>query len=368
MTDPLALPLKLTPRFDPKPWGGRRLERFGFILPGAGPIGEAVITAGDARVAGGDLDGISLQALVDRDPERVIGARGLAATGGNALFPLLIKLIDASEDLSIQVHPGNDAAAAEIRLGKTETYHVLASAAGSTIALGLLPEISATDFAAACRTGMGVSERLRWIPARTGESILIPAGTVHALGAGCLVFEAQQPSEITYRLHDWDRLGIDGGPRPLHLDDGLAVYDPASRPGPIAPLGLRSASGRRHLLTACRYFAVERIALARGEEMSTTATGSPHTLTVLRGAVEAGSDVGQVAVAGGETAIAAAACPVRLRATAPAVLLRTWVPDLLTEIVIPALAAGHEPAAVSALAGSLPDITTVLQDRPRGGG
>ncbi|MBA2519882.1 MAG: hypothetical protein H0V24_09470, partial [Chloroflexia bacterium] len=148
----------------------------------------------------------------------------------------------------------------------------------------------------------------------------------------------------------------------------LAVYDPASRPGPIAPLGLRSASGRRHLLTACRYFAVERIALARGEELSTTATGSPHTLTVLRGAVEAGSDVGQVAVAGGETAIAAAACPVRLRATAPAVLLRTWVPDLLTEIVIPALAAGHEPAAVSALAGSLPDITTVLQDRPRGGG
>src|SRR5690606_4328822 len=141
------------------------------------------------------------------DPNRIIGDRGLTATGNRALFPLLIKLIDAQADLSIQVHPDNDAASALAALGKTETYHVLASEPGSRIALGLRPDITPATFAAACRAGERTTGLLRWIPAQAGETILIPAGTVHALGAGCMVFEAQQPSEITYRLDDWGRLG-----------------------------------------------------------------------------------------------------------------------------------------------------------------
>lgn len=359
MTDPLDLPLKLTPRFDPKPWGGRRLAAYGFTLPAGVPIGEAVITPSDALVASGTLAGATLQTLVELDPARVLGARGLAATGGRSLFPVLIKVIDASTDLSIQVHPDDSAATSVGQLGKTETYHVLAGEPGSRIALGLRPDVSAEEFATTCRAGQPIAALLRWLPARPGESIMIPAGTVHALGAGCLVFEAQQPSEITYRLDDWGRLGIDGQPRALHLADGLAALAPNSRPKSRAPLPTRTTAGRRHLLAACRYFAVERIALARGETVHATTSGSPQTLTVLRGDITAGTSPGQVALCSGETAIVAAdQAGVALVAITPAVILRTWVPDLTSEIIAPALAAGHPERQVAALAGSLPDIAT----------
>lgn len=357
MTDPLNLPLKLTPRFDPKPWGGRRLANYGFDLPGDGPIGEAVITPSDAVIAAGDLAGMTIQEVVAIDPDRVIGQRGLRATGDRALFPLLIKMIDAQADLSIQVHPDDDAARSLDTLGKTETYHVLASEPGSRIALGLLPDVTPDVFAAACRAGEPTGDLLRWIPARAGETILIPAGTVHALGAGCMVFEAQQPSEITYRLDDWGRVGVDGQPRTLHVAEGLAAYDPTSRPVPITPLRLRSAAGRRHLLTACRYFAVERIALARGEAITVAASGSPQTLTVLRGGIMAATGAGELPLHGGDTAIVTAACAtVNLSATAPAIVLRTWVPDLEREVMTPALTAGHGVEQIMALSGSLPHL------------
>lgn len=357
MTDPLDLPLKLTPRFDPKPWGGRRLADYGFALPDNIPIGEAVITPADALVAAGALAGATVQAVVDFDPARILGRRGLGATSERALFPVLIKVIDANADLSIQVHPNDEAAAGIGQLGKTETYHVLAGQSGARIALGLRPDVTGEEFAAACRAGRRTADLLRWLPARAGESILIPAGTVHALGAGCLVFEAQQPSEITYRLDDWGRLGMDGKPRALHLADGLAAFDPDSRPAPATPLPTRTSAGRRHLLAACRYFAVERIALAQGEVIQATTSGSPQTLTVLRGGVTAGTTAGQLGLRGGETAmVAAAQANVTLAATAPAVILRTWVPDLASEIIAPALAAGHQERQVVALAGSLPDI------------
>jgi mannose-6-phosphate isomerase len=303
-----------------------------------------------------------VQELVDRDPVRIVGRRGLDVTGDGALFPLLIKVIDAQQDLSIQVHPDNRVAGRSGRLGKTETYHVLASDPGSAVALGLLPHVSLETFAAACRAGQPTADLLRWLPARPGESILIPAGTIHALGAGCVVFEAQQPSELTYRLDDWGRLGVDGNPRALHLDEGLAASNPASRPLPSGPLPLRSAAGRRHLLSASQYFAIERIALARGETVLATTSDSPQTLTVLRGGLTVDTPAGQLHLGHGETGIVAAACrQVRLQATVPAVLLRTWVPDLDTEVVAPALASGHSARQVSALAGALPDAMSTTE-------
>jgi mannose-6-phosphate isomerase len=186
---------------------------------------------------------------------------------------------------------------------------------------------------------------------------LIPAGTIHSLGAGCVVFEAQQPSEITYRLDDWGRLGVDGKPRALHLADGLAACDPNSRPTPSAPLPLRTSAGRRHLLSACPYFAVERIAFAFGETSFATTSESPQTLTVLRGSVNVATEAGVVQFSSGETAIVSAACgSVRLTATAPAILLRTWVPDLVAEVIASALAAGHSARQVAALVRTTPEL------------
>jgi mannose-6-phosphate isomerase len=273
---------------------------------------------------------------------------------------VLIKVIDARQDLSIQVHPDDRAAAGSGHLGKTETYHVLASEPGSMIALGLRPEVAMEAFAAACRAGEPTAGLLRWHPARSGESVLIPAGTIHSLGAGCVVFEAQQPSEITYRLDDWGRLGVDGKPRALHLADGLAACDPASRPTPSAPLPLRTSAGRRHLLSACPYFAVERIAFVFGETSFATTSESPQTLTVLRGGITAITAAGTTQLNSGETAIVSAACgSVRLTATAPSILLRTWVPDLDAEVIASALAAGNSARQVAALVRTAPELANI---------
>ena len=361
MTDPVLYPHALRPRLDPKPWGGTRLAQFGFALPPGALIGEAVITAAEAMIHGGPLAGTTVGELVADAPTQVIGNRGLAVTGGRAVYPILLKLIDAHANLSIQVHPDDAAAARLAELGKTETYHVLPSAPGAESALGLLPGVSGEEFAAACRAGQPTARLMRWLPARTGESILIPAGTIHALGAGCLVFEAQQPSDLTYRLDDWKRLGVDGKPRDLHIEPGLAVIKPELRPEPNAPLRLDPAAPgvERHLLTACRYLALERLALNHAVSAAGSA-GSPQTFTLLRGAATIATTSGSVTADAGETVLIAAAAGEATITAADALILRAWVPELRTEIVTPALAAGHPPAAIAALAGNLPDLRTLL--------
>lgn len=361
---PAVLAFRLRPRLDPKPWGGTRLVHPGTRAAGEEPIGEAVATAGDAVVADGPLATRILGELVAADPLGVVGPRGLAATGGRPLFPLLVKLIDAADTLSLQVHPDDAAAARLGRLGKSEVYHVLAADPGAEIALGLRPDVSLEAVAAACRGGTaaapaGGGDLVRWIPAVPGDSILIPAGTVHAIGAGCFVYELQQPSDVTYRLDDWGRRDDAGRPRDLHVDAALAVLDPALRPEPIVPLTLPSAIGRRRLLAACRLFALERIELAEGAEVAVAASGSAQTLTCLRGSVRVvpSAEASAVDCGEGETVVVGAAAPTaRLRATASAVVLRGWVPDLVSEVVAPARAAGHGDAAIAALAGPLPDL------------
>ena len=361
MPESLAVPLRLAPRLDPKPWGGRRLERFGLPLPLGELVGEAVATAGEAIVAEGPLAGRMLGDLAAAEPTAVLGVRGLTATGGRTLFPLLVKLIDAEQDLSIQVHPDDAAAASLDSLGKTEAYHVLAAAPGATIALGLRSDVPLTEFEAACRSGRRTTSLVRWLPAVPGTTILIPAGTVHAVGAGCLVYEVQQPSDITYRLDDWGRVDAAGRARPLHVDEGLAALDRNSRPEPIAPLRLATGAGRRQLLAACRFFGLERLALAAGEELTVRADGSPQVITCLRGGAELATGHGCALVASSETSvITAAGDAASLRATAPAVLLRAWVPDLRMDVVAPARAAGHSDQAIAALAGPLPDVREAL--------
>jgi mannose-6-phosphate isomerase len=320
-------PLVVSPRLDAKPWGGRRLEAFGFGLPPGEAIGEAVVTAPDATVTGGR----QLAEIVAERPEAALGERGLAATGGRRVFPLLVKLIDANDDLSIQVHPDDVAAARESggqSLGKTEAWWVLDAQPGSVLYLGLQPGATLEELTAASRGGTGAAHLLRRVPARPNTLVFLPAGTVHALGAGVLVYEIQQPSALTYRLDDWGRVDATGHPREMHVEQGLAVADAASRPAPIPPVPLPSASGRRQLLVACRYFALERIALVAGEEVAIIADQSPQTITALHGAVEVTADDATVSLAAGQTAVLLAdAAGAALRAVSPAVVLRAWVPD-----------------------------------------
>src|SRR5262249_19744327 len=149
-----------------------------------------------------------------------------------------IKLIHGQDDLSIQVHPDNDAAmAAGLGTGKTEAYHVLAAEPGSVLYLGLRPGLAEDEFRQACHRGDGsAAQCLRQVPASPGTTVLIPSGTPHALGAGSLIYEIQQPSNVTYRLDDWGRVDASGQSRDLHLAEGFAVLDAASRPEPNSAL------------------------------------------------------------------------------------------------------------------------------------
>jgi mannose-6-phosphate isomerase len=351
VTRELVRPVKVRPRLDAKPWGGRLLEAWGIRLPPDETIREALLTAPEATVISGALPGTPLSALASRDPAAWIGARGLEATGGRPIFPLLVKLIDGQADLSIQIHPDDRAAAAAgLGTGKTEAYHVLAAERGSVIYLGLDPEVTPEAFATAClRANGSAAGCLRRVPAAPGTTVLIPAGTPHALGAGVLLYEIQQPSNVTFRLDDWGRVDASGLARALHHREGLALVDPRSRPEPIPRVPVVDATADRAFLVATPYFALERIALAGESLVRLAAVDSPQVLTPVAGAVTLDASGSVASAAIGETVILPAGQAAKLTARGDSVVLRGWVPDLEREVIAPARAAGASEAAIRSL-------------------
>ncbi|MDF3039506.1 MAG: manA [Thermomicrobiales bacterium] len=349
-----ALPIKIRPRLDAKPWGGRRLETWGIALPPHEAIGEALLTAPEAIVASGARQGVTLGELARQDPATWVGAGGLAVTGGRPLFPLLIKLIDGHADLSVQVHPDDRAAAAAgLGTGKTEAYYVLAADPGSIIYLGLEPGADPAAFATACRRADGSAVRfLRRIPAKPDMTVLIPAGTPHALGAGIVLYEIQQPSNVTFRLDDWGRRDADGVGRQLHHAEGLALVDPLSRPEPILPIVVHDGAVERRLLVATRYFALERITSVSRGGVQVAAVESPQVLTCIRGTWVVAASATATPLSIGETMILPAGAEAGLAASEPAVVLRGWVPDRERDIAAPARAAGASAKLIRGLAGT----------------
>jgi len=198
------------------------MEAWGRTLP-VGPIGEAWELADHARgmsvVSEGPLAGSTLRDLVDRTGADLVG-RGFR--GGE--FPLMVKLIDARLRLSVQVHP-NEAVARALGVGqhgKTECWFFLAD--GGEVYQGTRPGVGRAEFDRALAEHH-VADTLNRFEARTGDVFFLPARTVHALGEGCLLYEVQQTSDITFRVYDWDRLGLDGKPRPLHVAESMETID-----------------------------------------------------------------------------------------------------------------------------------------------
>jgi mannose-6-phosphate isomerase len=318
-------PLLLTPELDEKPWGGRGLAGLGFDLPEDRLIGEALITGSDARITGGVLDGMRLGDIVAADPPGAIGERGLRLTNGLPLFPLLIKLIDARDDLSIQVHPA-DETAPHGHLGKTEAWYVLSAQPGSWLYLGLQDGVDTSDLEALARSGQSTAHLMRRVPATPGTTVLLPAGTVHALGAGVLIYEIQQPSAITYRFDDWGRVDAAGNPRELHIDEGFGVLDPLSRPEPIFSDPVPTTAGKRSRLVRCPFFAAERIELGSGQTVELDGKGAPQVFTTLAGWLTVAADGHSVLLnAGQSVALLAASSPAVLTATEPTTLIRGWL-------------------------------------------
>lgn len=223
-------PLKFTPELKERVWGGRALEQFGFSLP-PGPIGEAWLIGdhpnGTTQVANGPLKGMGLDEVRERYGDQCFGTLGAAQEHGK--FPLLIKLLDCQDDLSVQVHPNDHYERLPSgELGKTEMWVILAAKPGAKIIYGLQDGMDRERLSQLIEEGR-IMEGMRQIEVKAGDSFYIPAGTVHALGSGVLVAEVQQNSDTVYRLYDYDRPGLDGKPRELHIEDSLNViaYDNA---------------------------------------------------------------------------------------------------------------------------------------------
>jgi mannose-6-phosphate isomerase class I len=250
------------PVFHEKIWGGRRLATdFGYEIP-LGPIGECwAISAhpnGDCAIDGGAWDGLLLSELWDAHRELFAGAKG-------DRFPLLIKIIDAKEDLSVQVHP-DDAYALEHEngsLGKSECWYILEADPDARIMIGQRAH-DRDEFAAMVEKHRW-SELLNEIPIHAGDFFAINPGTVHAV-RGALILETQQSSDVTYRVYDFDRRQPDGSRRELHMAQCLDVIDFSA---PLLTDGTVSAPeiGGITRLMSCTYFDVFRARVAGGAPM-----------------------------------------------------------------------------------------------------
>jgi len=221
----MLYPLTFEPIFQERVWGGRRLETlFNKPLPPARRIGESweVSDRPDAVsvIANGPFTGRDLHWIVDNHADELLGE----ALSHDGRFPWLAKLLDANEDLSVQVHPPANLAEKLGSEPKTEAWHIAHAEPGARLIVGLKRGTTRDNFEA--RMGReDFPACLHEIPSHGGDSIFIPSGRLHALGAGTVVFEIQQNSDTTFRVFDWDRPGLNGQPRKLHIDKAIQSID-----------------------------------------------------------------------------------------------------------------------------------------------
>jgi mannose-6-phosphate isomerase len=205
-------------------WGGRKLQtHFNRTLPGKNQIGESweLVDREDAQsiVSEPEFRGASLHEIWNDYRHEIFG-EGY----DSARFPILIKILDASETLSLQVHPGRPGTFSVLAEPKTEFWYFVDAEEDAGLYVGLKHGVLRSDFESALETG-AVLELLHRIPSYSDGYIFIPGGRLHAIGAGNVMFEIQQNSDTTYRVFDWNRLGVDGTPRQLHIEDSLRCID-----------------------------------------------------------------------------------------------------------------------------------------------
>lgn len=249
-------PIKVKPIFKEIIWGGNRLKTDYNKVSDLNNIAESwELTARDDgmnTIIGGEFDGLTLQEYFEINGFGVI-------TNKKSIdrFPLLIKFIDAEDNLSIQVHPDDSYAEAKANsLGKTEMWYIIDAKPGAKLVYGLKPGCTVQDFKKAIDEGT-VEEQLNFVDVKKGDVFFIPSGLVHAIGAGILLAEIQQNSNITYRVYDYNRIGKDGKPRELHIEDALNVI--VNRTAfEIEKMRFSTNAKNPNLLASCEYFNVEK--------------------------------------------------------------------------------------------------------------
>lgn len=308
-------PITFTPLYQERVWGGREFaNRLGRNLPGTQPIGEAweMVDREEAQsvVSDGPLRGKTLHDLWTNHRAEIFGPRHAEA---GPRFPLLCKLLDARDRLSVQVHPPADIAPQLHGEPKTEVWYFLSCDPGSRIYAGLAAGTTRATFEEKLDRGE-VEECLHVLPTHEGDSIFIPSGRLHAIGEGNLIVEVQQNSDTTYRVFDWNRTGLDGQPRALHLKESLLSTDFDDFTPPLAHV----ASG---IVAACAHFRVEKKTLIAPQDLRHG--GDFAIVTVVGG--EAVCD-GRTFRAGDFFLLPAAGCPPVAPANGQCSVLVTTIP------------------------------------------
>ncbi len=322
-------PLPLTCSLHPTIWGGQRLTiHAGKTLPPEAAIGESWETELACSVREGRHHGATLGELVERLGDDLLGWRAIAVLGRR--FPLLAKFLDAQQPLSVQVHP-DDAYAAEHedgKLGKTEVWYILHAEPGAKIVYGLRRPSSRDEVRAAIQADR-LEDLLALREVAAGDVYFVPAGTVHAIGGGIVLYELQEYSDVTYRLYDYARVQPDGTRRALHVEASLDVMRFTPAAASFTPVALSDATlpaGSRRVLAACRYFVLEELRLGGAWERATTGA-SCEILSVLDGECRVSGREGEaVVLRHGDTAV----LPARLgayRLDGEARVMRSYVPE-----------------------------------------
>jgi len=275
-------PLSLAPEYRDYVWGGSRLR------PDIVPTAEAWIIFAGNRITSGPYAGRVLSGLSSEFGVDLLGSKAVAQTGNR--FPVLVKILDCAQWLSLQVHP-NDEQAQKLEgegfFGKTEAWHVLETEPNAELIAGIKPNITAEQLTAAIQSKsektLELVEKVKVVP---GDTLFMHPGTVHALGPGMLIYEIQQTSDITYRVYDWGRPETET--RKLHIEKAVAVSNSNAVSLPVKPPQMED--GEVTTLTQCQYFQLDEIRVGEKTVRMETKGESFHGLTVIEGQVQVSAD------------------------------------------------------------------------------
>lgn len=308
-------------------WGGEKIAPYKQVATDRHNIGESWELSGvrgdESTVAGGPEAGTKLPDLIARHGAALLGASNYERFGNE--FPLLVKFIDARQDLSIQVHP-NDALAWERHRskGKTEMWYVIAADRGAHLRSGFAKEVSPEEYEASVANNT-ITELLADYAIRPGEVYFLPAGRVHAIGGGSFIAEIQQTSDITYRIYDYGRVGADGKPRELHTELAKEAIDYTVQAD--YRTHYRHALDRRVELVACPYFTTSLYDLTREQRLDLAALDSFVVVVCIEGRGTLTDDRGEtVPVHQGETVLVPASVQeLRMAPAGQMKLLTSWI-------------------------------------------
>ncbi len=345
----LARPLFLAPVLKEKIWGGEYLAKSLNDYSAPKKVGEAwlISTCGaDASPVINKHAGIA--SLADAMKKYPVDLCGLNA----AEFPLLCKFIDANESLSVQVHPDDTAVKKHGwgTLGKTECWYIVEAKPGAEIILGLTDATGVDEVAVATLSG-DFDRLLRRVPVKNGDVFFVPAGTVHAILGGLVIYEVQQSSDITFRLFDWNR------PRELQIKESLLSIDfSAASQSAISPLSITLSNGATRIFRCvCRYFALEEFLIPPMSTLTLPDRKSFSAITTLEGSFEFVDNDGSFDKCENASVVVPASISRSVKILAGSSgtrLLHSSVPEILAEVIEPLRATGFSDEKIAGLGGS----------------